>query len=125
MTCEGGGRADHQGDERGECDRKQHVVRTVGPRPDGPGPVVCFPVRVLDVVRELERRDAAVARAIEAASALERVLEELRRQAEALAGRLARLPAERERLPPAPARPGGPRGGGGARGRGGGEGEGW
>jgi chromosome segregation ATPase len=53
---------------------------------------------VLDVVRELERRDAAVARAIEAASALERALEELRRQAEALAGRLARLPAERERL---------------------------
>jgi chromosome segregation ATPase len=53
---------------------------------------------VLDVVRELERRDAAVAQAIEAASTLERAVEELRRQAEALAGRLARLPAERGRL---------------------------
>ena len=39
---------------------------------------------MLDIVRELERRDAAVAAAVEAASAVERSLEELRVRAAAV-----------------------------------------
>jgi chromosome segregation ATPase len=53
---------------------------------------------VLDVVRELERRDAAAAAAIAAASELERSLNELRSRAATTAELLARLPAERERV---------------------------
>jgi chromosome segregation ATPase len=52
---------------------------------------------VLDVVRELERRDAAAATAIEGASSVERSLEDLRTRAAAVAEALARVPGERER----------------------------
>lgn len=53
---------------------------------------------MLDVVRELERRDAAAAAAIEAASSVERSLGELRSRAAAVAELLARLPGERGRV---------------------------
>jgi hypothetical protein len=52
---------------------------------------------MLDVVRELERRDAAAAAAIEAAAAVERSLEGLRARAAATAELLARMPGEWER----------------------------
>jgi hypothetical protein len=57
----------------------------------------CFTPGVLDVVRELERRDTASAAAIEAAAAVERSLEELRARTASIAELLARLPGERER----------------------------
>ena len=60
-------------------------------------PRACFTAGVLDVVRELELRDAASAAAIEAAAAVERSLEELRARAASTAELLARLPGERER----------------------------
>jgi hypothetical protein len=53
---------------------------------------------VLDVVRELERQDAAVAAAIEAATAVERSLEGLRARAVGAAEALARLPGDRARV---------------------------
>lgn len=54
-------------------------------------------MHVLDVIRELERRDAATAAAIEAASAVERLLDELRARAAGAAELLARLPGDRQR----------------------------
>ena len=60
-------------------------------------PRACFTAGVLDVVRELELRDAASAAAIQAAAAVERSLEELRARAASTAELLARLPGERER----------------------------
>jgi len=53
---------------------------------------------MLDVVRELERRDAASAAAIEAAATVEGSIEELRARAAATAELLARLPGDRERV---------------------------
>jgi hypothetical protein len=52
---------------------------------------------MLDIVRELERQDAATAAAIERVVSLERSLEELRARAAATAQLLARVPAQRER----------------------------
>jgi chromosome segregation ATPase len=53
---------------------------------------------VLAAVQELEQRDAAVAAAIEAVTAVERSLEELRARAAEAAEELARLPGDRARV---------------------------